>query len=222
MNQKQPMIDNNSRREFLKRTAALGAGLSASSCSQYALAAPIKTTQPEADGFFALGERNDHWWLITPDGEPFFTMGLNHIDPASLRYPENIDIWREKYGGSTIRWIKESVAPNLKDWGFNTVGWVQEVTVRKWRHSRAFTVDEYRALDMPYCHLLPFTESHQWEKHTVHYDFRSDDWKQWVDYVARSHCAELSDEPKPDWLLLQRLSDMDALEAGQRMARPDL
>ena len=39
---------------------------------------------------------------------------------------------------------------------------------------------------MPYCHLLPLTESHQWEKHTVHYDFRSDDWKQWVDYIARS------------------------------------
>ena len=48
---------------------------------------------------------------------------------------------------------------------------------------------------MPYCHLLPFTESHQWEKHTVHYDFCSDDWKEWVDYVARSHCAELGDDP---------------------------
>ena len=47
---------------------------------------------------------------------------------------------------------------------------------------------------MPFCHLLPFTESHQWEKHTVHYDFRSKDWKEWVDYVARSHCAELAKE----------------------------
>ncbi len=82
-----------------------------------------KTTQPEPDSFFTLGQRKEHWWLITPGGKPFFTMGLNHIDPASLRYPENIDIWRKKYGGSTIRWIKESVAPNLKAWGFNTVGW---------------------------------------------------------------------------------------------------
>jgi hypothetical protein len=48
---------------------------------------------------------------------------------------------------------------------------------------------------MPYCHLLPFTESHQWEKHTVHFDFRSKDWKEWCDYVARSHCAELSEDP---------------------------
>lgn len=188
------MIDNTSRREFLNHTAALAVGLSVASLPQFASASPAKTTQPEPNGFFTLGNRQHHWWLITPDGKPFFTIGLNHIDPASLRYSENIDIWRKKYGGSTIRWIKESVAPNLKEWEFNTVGWVQEVTVRQWRHSRAFTVDEYRALDMPYCHLLPFIESHQWEKHTIHYDFRSDDWKEWVDYVARSHCAELSDE----------------------------
>ena len=163
------------RREFLKHAAGLGTGLAVASRAQRVQARQIRTTQTAPEGFFTLGKRDNHWWLITPEGKPFFTIGLNHIDPASLRYPENIHIWREKYGGSTLRWIKESVAPNLKQWGFNTVGWVQEVTVRKWQHSRDFTVDEYRVLEMPYCHLLPFTESHQWEKHTVHYDFRSED-----------------------------------------------
>ena len=188
------MNNNTNRRQFLKHVAGLSTGLSVASLSGFAEAAPTKTTQIEPKGYFTLGKRDDHWWLITPGGKPFFTMGINHIDPASLRYPENLDIWREKYGGSTIRWIKESVAPNLKAWGFNSVGWVQEVTVKQWQHSRAFTVDEYRALDMPYCHLLPFTESHQWEKHTVHYDFFSEDWIEWCDYVARSHCAELSED----------------------------
>ncbi|MEM0925558.1 MAG: agarase [Planctomycetota bacterium] len=182
------------RRSFLRRSMGVGCGLSVASWLNLARASAEKTTQLDADGFFTLGKRKGHWWLISPQGKPFFSMGLNHIDPASLRYPENLGIWRSKYGGSTLRWIKESVAPNLRAWGFNTVGWVQEVTVRQWRHSRAFTIDEYRALEMPFCHLLPFTESHQWEKHTVHYDFRSDDWKEWVDYVARSHCAELADE----------------------------
>lgn len=188
-------VNNTHRRSFFKSTVGLGAGLLTASIPRLAHAATTKTTQIDPNGFFTLGKKKDHWWLITPDGEPFFTIGLNHIDPASLRYPENIAIWNDKYGGSTIRWIRESVAPNLKAWNFNTVGWVQEVTVRKWQHSRAFTIDEYRALDMPYCHLLPFTESHQWEKHTVHYDFHSSDWKEWVDYVARSHCANLRDEP---------------------------
>ncbi|MEM9480053.1 MAG: agarase [Verrucomicrobiota bacterium] len=183
------------RRRLLERTLALGTGLMLSRLALPAKASAIRTTQIEPEGFFTLGKRKDHWWLITPDGKPFFTMGLNHIDPASLRYPENLHIWKEKYGGSTIRWIKESVVPNLKDWGFNSVGWVQEVTVRQWRHSRSFTNDEYKALSMPYCHLLPFTESHQWEKHTVHFDYRSEEWKEWCDYTARSQCAELSEDP---------------------------
>jgi hypothetical protein len=184
-----------SRRRFLRSVIAAGTA-SGGLLSHGRAGQPVaETTQPQPDGFFTLGRRKEHWWLITPDGKPFFSTGVNHIDPATLRYPENIHIWREKYAGSTIRWIKESVVPNLKAWGFNTVGWVQEVSVRQWRHSRAFTVDEYRALDMPYCHLLPFTESHQWEKHTVHYDFRSEDWKEWCDYVARSQCAELSEDP---------------------------
>ncbi|MCE2468832.1 MAG: hypothetical protein J4G06_12580, partial [Caldilineaceae bacterium] len=52
--------------------------------------AQAKTTQAQPDGFFTLGRRDNHWWFATPDGEPFFSLGLNHIDPASLRYPENI------------------------------------------------------------------------------------------------------------------------------------
>ncbi|MCK5101474.1 MAG: hypothetical protein KAR17_01625, partial [Cyclobacteriaceae bacterium] len=146
-------------------------------------------------GFFKVDIRKDHWWLITPDGEPFFTIGLNHIDPASLRYPENIHIWRDKYQGSTTKWLRESVAKNLKEWGFNTVGWEQEVTVRNWRHSRSFTFEEYKALNMPYCHMLPFTESHQWEQHTRHFDFNSLEWEEWCEYIARSHCAEMSEDP---------------------------
>ncbi len=176
------------RRQYLLTLAA-----AATATSRGASASP--TTQTEPEGFFTLDKRSDRWWLITPDGRPFFSLGLNHIDPASLRYAENIHLWKEKYGGSTTRWIKESVAPNLRRWGFNTVGWVQEVTVRKWRHSRSFTQDEYRALGMPFCHLLPLTESHQWEQHTRHFDYKASDWADWTDYIARSHCAELADEP---------------------------
>lgn len=180
------------RRVFVNSITSLSAmviGLPAPSCF-------AKNSKQISSGFFTLDKRNDHWWLITPEGDPFFSIGINHIDPASMRYPENIQIWRNKYDGSTLKWLKESVAKNLKEWGFNTLGWEQEVTVRNWRHSRSFTFEEYKALDMPYCRLLPFTESHQWEKHTRHFDFQSSDWREWCDYVARSYCAELSEDPK--------------------------
>ena len=131
------MMGHVDRRSFLKRSLSLSAALIG--ITQVPERSFAKTTQVNVGGFFTLRRSKDRWWLITPDGDPFFTIGLNHIDPASLRYPENIHIWREKYGGSNIRWIKESVAPNLKAWGFNSVGCVQEVTVRQWQHSRSFT-----------------------------------------------------------------------------------
>ncbi len=180
------------RRSFLSTTISLAASTMTwplMYCSNRSSSKRI------SKGFFTVDLRKDHWWLITPEGEPFFTIGLNHIDPASLRYPENIHIWHDKYDGSMTKWLKESVAQNLKEWGFNTVGWEQEVTVRKWRHSRSFTSEEYKALNMPYCHMLPFTESHQWEQHTRHLDFNSPEWEEWCEYVARSHCAELSEDP---------------------------
>ncbi|MEO1013410.1 MAG: agarase [Bacteroidota bacterium] len=180
------------RRSFLSSTISYGV---------LALIGPFIScsSRPRAqngpNGFFKIDFRKDHWWLITPEGKPFFTIGLNHIDPASLRYPENIHIWRDKYQGSTTKWLRESVAKNLKDWGFNTLGWEQEVTVRQWEHSRSFTFEEYKALNMPYCHMLPFTESHQWEQHTRHFNFNNPEWEEWCDYIARAHCAEMSEDP---------------------------
>ena len=193
------------RREFLKEAAVLGIGLALSPHVQRVHAAQIRTTQTEPDGFFTLGIQNNHWWLITPKGKPFFTIGLNHIDPASLRYPENIHIWAKNmavapYGGS------RNPLPQPQGLG------LQHSRLGSGSHGKklilAFTIDEYRTLKMPYCHLLPFTESHQWEKHTVHYDFRSEEWN--VDYVARSHCAELAAGEESRWLFLQRLPNMDS------------
>jgi len=179
------------RRPFIRSTFILAAAPFANPLMT-AVQRLYKNSIP--DKFFTVGLQNDHWWLFTPSGNPFFSIGLNHIDSASLRYPENIHIWRQKYHGSTIKWLKESVAPNLRRWGFNTVGWVQEVTVRQWKHSRSFTYEEYQALNMPYCHMLPFTESHQWEQHTRHFDFNNSEWEDWCEYVARAHCAELSSD----------------------------
>ena len=62
-------------------------------------------------------------------------------------------------------------------------------------HSRPWTYDEYQSLDMPYCHLLPFTEIHQWQHQTKHPDFFGAEFWQACDYVAREHCAAMRDDP---------------------------
>jgi hypothetical protein len=149
--------------------------------------------------FFSIGKCAEHWWFITPDGQPFFSIGMNHIDSAALRYRESGSVWWEKYGNSEKRWIQEAVAPDLRKWGFNTIGWTQEVVIRKptmHRHSRSFTFQEYQWADMPYCHLLPFTETHQWEVETRYPDVFSEDFAEWCDYVARKECARMAQDAK--------------------------
>ncbi len=186
---------NSTRRNFLKAgVLSLPASLYWSKTVDAA-----QTTQPEPQGFYTTGMRHGRWWFITPKGEETFSLGLNHVDPATLRYSENGHIWREKYGNSMKRWLETAVAPDLKAWGFNCIGWNQEVITRdptNHRHSRPFTYDEYQWLDMPYCHLLPFADFHQWEAETRHPDFFSKGFANWCDHVAREHCVPLADDPK--------------------------
>jgi hypothetical protein len=163
------------------------------------LAARAATSAQTPAAFFTLAQRRGRWWLVTPAGAPFFSIGLNHIDPAPLRYESNGDLWQRKYGNSMERWLRESVAPDLKAWGFNSVGWTQEVVTRgptNHRHSRGFTFEEYQWLGLPYCHQLPFADFHQWEAETRHPDFASAEFAEWCDYVAREHCARMKDDPK--------------------------
>lgn len=152
-----------------------------------------------SSGFFTVAARDGVWRFITPGGEPFFSIGLNHIDPAPLRFVANGDLWQRKYGNSMERWLKEAVSPDLMSWGFNSVGWTQEVVTRgltNHRHSRAFTFEEYQWLGMPYCHQLPFADFHQWDAEVRHADFAAPEWAEWCDYVAREHCARMKDDPK--------------------------
>lgn len=175
------------RRHFLSAAAA-------------ATFAPTVSLRAASEGkVFTLGQRRDRWWFITPDGKPFFSIALNHIDPSPLRSTANGDLWSRKYGNSMERWLKESVAPDLREWGFNSVGWTQEVVTRgqtNHRHSRTFTFEEYQWLGLPYCHQLPFADFHQWEAETRYPDFHSAEFTEWCDYVAREHCARMAGDPK--------------------------
>ena len=152
----------------------------------------------KSKSYFSIKQSNGRYFLKDPNGKPFFSIGINHIDSATLRYPENGTIWQEKYHNSLQEWLKKDVRPNLKKWGFNTVGWTQEVVNRgmtNHRHSRNFTTEEYRWLDMPYCHMLHFADFHQWDAEVRHPDFFSQDFKDWCDYVARDEAARLADDP---------------------------
>jgi hypothetical protein len=182
------------RREFIGSSllAALGMG-----AGRLAGQPARGLADPGTRRFFATVRRGGRHWFLTPEGELFWSVGLNHLDSAPLRNLENGELWREKYGNSMQRWLV-AAGDDLRSWGFNTMGWNQELVSfsdYNANHSRAFTPEEYQWLGLPYGHLLPFIESHQWEAATRLPDLRSQGFADWCDYVARNDCARMRDDP---------------------------
>ena len=115
---------------------------------------PVNTI---ATGFFRVEKIKGRWWFITPDGNAFISIGINHIESTFLKYPDNIHIWKERYG-TNERWIREGVVPDLNKWHFNTIGWTQEVSAKGMLHSPGWSYPEYQWAGMPYVHMLKFAD----------------------------------------------------------------
>lgn len=79
----------------------------------------------KATGFFHTEQIDGVWWLVTPEGNAFFSKGVNHIsyvaDAApALGYAPYGRATQARYG-SERKWA-EAAAERLRGWGFNTVG----------------------------------------------------------------------------------------------------
>jgi agarase len=85
---------------------------------------------PEATGFFQVAEVGERWLFITPDGAPFYSVGVNHVtnnnntdnDTGICPYCEAVEANYE----SEEEWAEATTA-RLESWGFNTIsGWSRE------------------------------------------------------------------------------------------------
>jgi hypothetical protein len=78
-----------------------------------------------ATGWFRTAYAADRWWLVTPDGKPFYSTGVNHVtasndtDRASGRCPYCDAI---AAGYPDVGAWADTTVQRLRDWGFNTIG----------------------------------------------------------------------------------------------------
>jgi hypothetical protein len=94
-------VNRKTRRQLVGATAA---GVLSTSCSTQGQSVQVsRGTAGGQRGFFSTGVRGNHWWFITPGGEPSFSLAMKHIGSSALRYPESLHIWRDKYGNSQKR-----------------------------------------------------------------------------------------------------------------------
>jgi hypothetical protein len=98
---------------------------------------------PEATGFFQVAEVGDRWLLITPDGNPFYSIGVNHVTANNntdrqsgiCPYCQAVEANYETHEAWAV-----ATAERLQTWGFNTIG--------------AWSEDALFAPLMPYTKLL--------------------------------------------------------------------
>jgi hypothetical protein len=129
----------------------------------------------KATGYFRIAQGRGRSWLVTPQGKPFFSTGIDHLsaDPdvdqttGQCPYCETI---AGEYP-STSAWATATVA-QLRSWGFNSLG--------------AFTDDSTFASQMPYSVQLSMASGDDWFAPSFVTN---------ADAVAASQVAPLANDP---------------------------
>jgi agarase len=175
----------------------------------------------EATGFFRAEKVCGRWWLVTPDGHPFWSAGVNSISPTG---PTGQVSGVAPYGqavaaryDTTDAWADATVG-RLRSWGFNTAG--------------AWSSTAHFAPRMPTTPILYLSQA-DWLAGTVP-DYYSEAWAAEVQSRAAT-VAQWSENPNivgyfldnemhwgPDWrdarTLLAGYLELDADAPGKAVA----
>ena len=166
----------------------------------------------EGTGFFRL-EKRDRWWFVTPAGNAFLSLGMNHVHPGWLNQAYNAEHWRKEFGAERAfdaRWragLRAKVDKDLEAFGYNTLGVHNSYSQIKPMIETAW-VKPIRFIDMahwrdPDAMEFPdvFTES--FERH--------------CDNLAARECSPLKYDP---WLLGYAMTDCPIFTEIDAAARP--
>ncbi len=84
-----------------------------------------ETVRGRATGFFHTEQINGVWWLMSPEGNAFFSKGVNHVSFTADQSPA---LGHAPYGratsakyGTASKWAAATAA-RLRSWNFNTIG----------------------------------------------------------------------------------------------------
>lgn len=130
-------------------------------------------------GYFHTQQIQGRWWLITPDGNVFFSKGVDNVSysPEAKSSPQP--------PADTAAWAANA-SRQLRDWNFNTVG--------------AWSARELYSSGIVYAPVIDIAASVQrdlWLKGGV-VDYFSEAFRAAADRVAQTKCAPHASDP---WLL---------------------
>lgn len=157
----------------------------------------MSSTTGNSGAFFRVAQsESGSWCFIDPDGEPFFSLALNHLDDTDLRYPHNVEVFERKYG-SRQAWTK-GVVRDLQGLNFNTIGWTSQYISGGWGealdwfgdpvdlgHSHPWPDQHLLDAGMPYVVQIRVQEIEDWNGHPAYRDVYGEDFHKYADWLAR-------------------------------------
>lgn len=133
----------------------------------------------EKTGYFHTQQIDGRWWLVTPDGNVFFSKGVDNVSysPESDSSP--------KAPGDPAAWAK-AASRQLREWNFNTAG--------AWSTGQIYDTGIVYA---PIVSMAAAVQRDVWLKGGV-VDFFSAEFRDAADRAAQRVCAPRAKDP---WLL---------------------
>lgn len=170
----------------------------------------------EATGFFRV-EKDERWWLVTPEGNAFLSFGINHLHPHLWKQDYNREAWKKRLGIDNLD--SREFTPALKTWflqtcrqyGFNTVG----------VHTELSAVNRPQP-SLPYMQSIHFVDIPHWQAEIPDSNFLdvfSEAFAAHCDRLAREFAAPARDDP---FLLGYAMTDCPLFTEEDCRERPDV
>ena len=80
-------------------------------------------------GFFHTENDGKRWWFVTPEGNAFLSLGINHYHAGWWMQDYNQEYWNKTFGANKAgneQWMKgfrKVASADVKRLGINTLGW---------------------------------------------------------------------------------------------------
>lgn len=166
----------------------------------------------ESAGFFRL-ERRDRWWFVTPEGNGFLSLGMNHVHPNWLNQAHNLEHWRREFGAeryNDVQWkagLRAKLIADLKAFGCNTLG----------VHNRYQDIQP--ALPISWIKSIRFVKSDHWlEPEQMEFpDVFAPEFEHHCDRLAQRETSPLRNDP---WLLGYAMTDCPIFTEIDAASRP--
>jgi hypothetical protein len=170
----------------------------------------------KATGFFRV-EKDERWWLVTPEGNAFLSFGINHLHPDLWNQDYSREVWKKRFGIDDLD--GPEFAPALRAWflqtcrqyRFNTVGVHADLSIANTPQPA-----------MPYMQPIHFVDIPHWKNDVPDSNFRdvfSDEFATHCDRLARGFAAPARDDP---FLLGYAMTDCPLFTEEDCRERPDV